>query len=434
MSIIGQYLAGWDALEPVILGTVANGFNPLFLGKHGCGKSSLVRFIANALNESGKGSLRFRKYSMDKENIVSMIGMPDVEAMKQKKLSYVTHERSIFNADVILLDEITRAPKETQNLVLEVLEEKTCFGHPLPYKYVIATANDETYQAAFKLDAALLDRFYVVVPAPSTDNENSPYGPDEVRHLIELNMGKRKDNQAKSDKQLADTVAKIREAYEAFWHDKAILTNVVDFASKFMSMVLASVREMNRGSKTKFYISQRDIGLQFCRVILAIASYYKVVKEDPDYLLKGAHDAYKYAIATKNGIPLEKLDPHFEQLKGLLTDKADKMARLKIALTTGRIDGRLMVLNDSITTVAKELEADEIINIFGNILQELDRGTEGTTAECKDSYKNLLELDRILSQGRILNPALDRCYMNTVLRVAECVLSDDSINKELKVW
>lgn len=425
-TIISKYLAGWDKLEPVILGTIANGMSPLFLGKHGNGKSSLVRFITDALNANG--NIRFRKYSMDKENIVSMIGIPSVEAMKAGKLDYIKHERSIFNADVILLDELTRAPKETQNLVLEILEEKTCFGHPLPYKFVVATANDETYQAAFKLDAALLDRFFVVVPSPTIDGAEG-YGPDELKHLIQLNMGGRLKNIAKHNQTLSETINKIRETYQDMWKDTELVNTIIDFASRFTALLLSSLKEMNKGQKNIIYISQRDIGHQFCRVIMAIAAYYKAVNDDPEYLAKGAKDAYIYCLGTKLGIPLDKMSNIFDQLKDMLTSVGDAMAQLKILLTTLPIHDRINMIKVRIDDIRTKMEDDEVVGILGNILQELDISTKKDVDKYQKNVNSLVTLESILSGET--KPSLKKVHDQAWLKVAVPAVFNSAFNTEM---
>ncbi len=211
MKVIGDYLFGWDDLEPTLLACLARGLNIILLGSHGSGKTSFARFVSAAVAE-GNEDFRFIKYSMDKENLLSMVGCPNPVDLKAGKLNYATHERSIFNADVILLDEITRAGKENQNMVLEILEEHTVFGQPLKYRFAIATANEETYRGAYKLDAALLDRFVVVLPIPSTDTPGKVFGADEIRKMLMLNQGKRTENMGASNKKIRTTIEQIRRA------------------------------------------------------------------------------------------------------------------------------------------------------------------------------------------------------------------------------
>ncbi|NIT99798.1 MAG: hypothetical protein GWN01_02275, partial [Nitrosopumilaceae archaeon] len=82
--IIPRYLHGWDELEPTIIGSIAQGMSILLLGKHGCGKTSFGRFVSEALSNGEE--LKLIKYSMDKENLISMVGIPNADALKQGKI------------------------------------------------------------------------------------------------------------------------------------------------------------------------------------------------------------------------------------------------------------------------------------------------------------------------------------------------------------
>ncbi len=428
-GILKNYLAGWEHLEAVVLATVATGQNPLILGKHGAGKSSLVRFLNDALNTDGK--MRFRRYSMDKENVTSMIGIPNVEDLKAGKMTFAKHERSIFNADVILLDEITRAPKESQNLVLEILEEKTCFGMPLGYKYAIGTANDETYQGAFKMDAALLDRFFVVIPSPTTCDEKRQFGPEEIKLLINLNMGTR--DTKKYNPTLRKIIIDIQNAYKDFWGNVSVLKNVIDFSSKFFSILIASLKDISNGQKIKIYISQRDIGYQFCRVLLSCAAYYKTQTNIPDYLQAGAKDAIEYSLATKLGIPLQKMLDIFDQIKEILSDKVNEISRIKIALTTGSTADKIAGLKANLAIIIEKLEPDEIINIGGNIIQSIDIDSNQSNEELSINKKNLIDLNTILQSSNDNNVAMSKVRYKAKLRTVDILLPSGKL-KEVMSW
>lgn len=371
--LIDNYLCGWAHLEPVILASIARGMNILLLGKHGCGKSSLGKFISDAL-KGEKEDYKFSKYYMDKENLISMVGIPSPEDLKQGRLEYVKHNRSIFNADAILMDEITRAPKENQNMILEALEEKTIFGYPLKYEFVIATANDETYQGAFKLDAALLDRFLCVIPVPTTDTESESmaFGSEEIKKAIELNLDKRKYLLEESNAHIRDAVEKIRQTYDEILDNKELIDNVLEFCSKFFSLVLSTIKDINKNTKNKIYISPRQWADQFVKIVFAISAYYKAIRGEHEYLEKGAKDAITYSIGTKLGIPLDKVYVHFDALKDLLTEQNGMVARIKIEINTGPVENRIIGVAQNAAIIGEKFEDHEIINSIGNILNEIN--------------------------------------------------------------
>jgi MoxR-like ATPase len=159
--LLGRINHGYDHLAPVLLGLVALGKHILLIGRHGTGKTRLARILASGI---GDGSFAF--FDATKDDLVAIAGIPDVTAMQDGVLRFVPHARTIWGKTTIVVDEITRATRENQNLWLEILEARTCFGLPLACRCIIATANPTSYAAAFQLDEALLDRFHAVLPVP----------------------------------------------------------------------------------------------------------------------------------------------------------------------------------------------------------------------------------------------------------------------------
>jgi len=88
MSIINNYLYGWQELEPTLLACIALNQNMLLIGKHGVGKSAFMKFVANAIANGQKDKFNAIKYSMDKENLISMVGIPNIEALKKGRIEY----------------------------------------------------------------------------------------------------------------------------------------------------------------------------------------------------------------------------------------------------------------------------------------------------------------------------------------------------------
>jgi len=398
MSHLNNYIYGWHNLEPIIIACLARGNNFLLLGSHGCGKSSVARFVSAALSGNDP-NYRFIKYEMSKENLLSMVGCPNPEDIKKGKITYATHERSVCNADVIMMDEITRAPRETGNMVLEILEERTVFGIPLKYKFVIATANEETYKGAYKLDAALLDRFFAVIPVPSTHNKSNIVGVEEISKMIELNQGKRDENIAENNTKLFDTVNKVRETYDEIWNNKKLMTNINDFTAKFFSTLLANVKEFNKtAGSNKIEISFRQISNQFVPLLVSVAAYYKHVMQDTEYLESGAWDAIQYSIASKLGFNSDKTRPLFETLKDLLIDGDSLMARISISVNTGSVGDRIKSVSKYLKPIKERFDYADRVNMLGNIINEIND-------EKEEEVKDLVELHKAIKSADLCRQA-----------------------------
>ncbi len=96
---------------------------------------------------------------------------------EQNKGSFSVRKGPVF-ANVILADEINRAPAKVQSAMLEAMEERQITigeeTYPLPEPFfVLATQNPVEQEGTYNLPEAELDRFLMklVISYPATDNE-----------------------------------------------------------------------------------------------------------------------------------------------------------------------------------------------------------------------------------------------------------------------
>lgn len=380
MAIIDKYLYGWGDFEPVIIGCLAQGHSILLLGNHGSAKTMFGSLVSSALSNGDE--LKVIKYNMDKENLISMVGIPNTQALKEGRIEYAEHERSVFRADVLMLDEITRAPREAQNMVLEILQEKTVFGKPLKYKFVIATANDETYQGTYKLDAALLDRFYIVIPVPTPKTKHSSMGPEEYAELIKLNLYKRNKNLDKTNKVLSNRVEKTRRTCIELRSNKEVVKSYVNFTSRFFASLMQNIFS---GNSDGCDISFRQIGNQFINLLFAVGGYYKSMDDD-DFLYRSAQEVIKYSINTKLGIPAKVTDGILESLSHFLTDEEEQMSVFRSNMTLGDINNRIFTIRDN-KELYDKLEVVERSTAIGEIINSIV--SDDNSAHVKTNMKNL---------------------------------------------
>ncbi|MCB0146157.1 MAG: AAA family ATPase, partial [Caldilineaceae bacterium] len=90
---------------------------------------------------------------------------------------FTVHQGPLF-ANLVVADEINRAPAKTQSALLEAMEERQVSidgtQHPLGDPFmVLATQNPVEYEGTYPLPEAQLDRFLfkVVVGYPSEEQE-----------------------------------------------------------------------------------------------------------------------------------------------------------------------------------------------------------------------------------------------------------------------
>lgn len=164
-------LFGLDALEPVIVAALASEAPLLLIGAHGTAKSLLLERLSEAL-----GVVR-RHYNASLLNYDDLVGYPLPDA--DGKLRFVETPASIWEAEAVFLDEISRCRPDMQNRVFPIIHERCVQGIPLPkLRYRWAAMNPPPpaddldaglYRGSEPLDAALADRFAFVVEVPSWD-------------------------------------------------------------------------------------------------------------------------------------------------------------------------------------------------------------------------------------------------------------------------
>ena len=152
---IGRVLVGQDALiEHALIGLVARG-HLLIEGVPGLGKTLLVRCLGRVLG------LSFRRIQFTPDLMPSDVTGSNVYSEAEGRFSFVAGP--VF-AQLVLADEINRAPAKTQSALLEAMQDRsvTVDGEtralPAPF-LVLATQNPVESQGTYPLPEAQLDRF-----------------------------------------------------------------------------------------------------------------------------------------------------------------------------------------------------------------------------------------------------------------------------------
>jgi MoxR-like ATPase len=349
--MLENLVIGWETIEPVFLVNIALNRPFILLGRHGTCKTTCAKEIAKIY---GKKSFRF--YDATKDDLISIAGIPIPQRLAKGKLEFSKHDRSIWNAKVIVIDELTRANRENQNLWLEILEEKTCFGRKLYYEALIATMNPESYAATFKLDEALLDRFYAVVPVPDLQKGTTS---ETFKKVIRMNMKAQSMNRNETNK----LIKKIRTTYRTLHGNKDIVNAVSEYVSNYMEILI---------SKTDSYISPRKT-IHLVEEIMGLGSYYKHCGQ-MNYLSQGAHTALTYVLGIPFKIKPELLMQIHANLKQLLLKKTiDDCARIKLELAKVSGNGALTkYVKKNIERIKRFLPYDETEKLLAQIVDKSD--------------------------------------------------------------
>jgi MoxR-like ATPase len=149
-------IADREFLETVLLGVMASG-HVLLEDVPGTGKTLTARSFASALG------LSFSRIQFTPDLLPADV--TGTHVFNEQDRTFEFNEGPIF-ANVVLADEINRAPPKTQAALLEAMEEGqvTVDGdtHALPQPFfVIATQNPVEQEGTFPLPEAQVDRFAV---------------------------------------------------------------------------------------------------------------------------------------------------------------------------------------------------------------------------------------------------------------------------------
>ena len=168
-------LYGWKKAEPVLLAALLSEEPLLLVGAHGCAKSFVLERLAESLG------MAFRSYNASLINYDDLVGVPLPDATRTK-LEYLSSPESIWDAEVVFIDEISRTRPELQNKLFPIIYDRRVQGRPLSrlvYRWAAMNPpptddeldeGDALYLGSEPLDAALADRFPYIMSVPDWDD------------------------------------------------------------------------------------------------------------------------------------------------------------------------------------------------------------------------------------------------------------------------
>ena len=178
-----KHIAGKrDTMELMIIALVANG-HALLEGVPGVAKTTMTKALASTLQADFK----------------RIQGTPDLEPKDIVGYTYIDADQSIklnrgpVFTNLLLVDEMNRAPPKTMAALLESLEERqvTIAGNaiPLPKPFTaFATQNPLTIEGTEPIPKVLSDRFLMKIPVdyPSMEEERNMLRIKETEEKIEV--------------------------------------------------------------------------------------------------------------------------------------------------------------------------------------------------------------------------------------------------------
>ncbi|PSQ60918.1 MAG: ATPase [Halobacteriales archaeon SW_8_66_22] len=239
-EVLGAVVADREFVETVLVGVLARG-HVLLEDVPGTGKTLTASSIATALG------LDFSRIQFTPDLLPADV--TGTHVFNERDRSFEFNEGPIF-ANVVLADEINRAPPKTQAALLEAMQEEqvTVGGEtyqlPEPF-FVIATQNPVEQEGTFELPEAQVDRFLV----------NSSIGyPDERGEIELLHRRRDRDVQTPTVEPVLDeaSVRDLRQVSEAVHADDDVVEYIAKLGRATRERPRADVGVSPRGVQSLF--------------------------------------------------------------------------------------------------------------------------------------------------------------------------------------
>ncbi|HMX78635.1 MAG TPA: AAA family ATPase, partial [Chitinophagaceae bacterium] len=166
---IKKIIVGQDEMVKLIITALLADGHVLIEGVPGVAKTLTAKLVAKSV-DAGFSRIQFTPDLMPSD----VLGTP---VFNPKEAVFEFRKGPVFS-NVVLVDEINRAPAKTQSALLEIMEERQAtidgktYAMASPFM-VLATQNPVEQEGTYRLPEAQLDRFLfkITVPYPSEAEE-----------------------------------------------------------------------------------------------------------------------------------------------------------------------------------------------------------------------------------------------------------------------
>jgi MoxR-like ATPase len=272
---IAKIIVGQDEMVQLIIAAILADGHVLIEGVPGVAKTMTAKLVARCINV-GFGRIQFTPDLMPSDVLGTNV-------FNQRDAAFEFKRGPIFS-NIVLIDEINRAPAKTQAALFEVMEEKqiTIDGHTHkmtePFM-VLATQNPVEQEGTYRLPEAQLDRFLfkVLVPYPTEEQEFSI--------LQKFNgMGSAKAVEMVNAVLSAADIVQLRQQIKAIVIDDKLL--------QFIAKLIASTRN----NKSIYLGASPRAGLAIMNASKAFAAMASRDFVTPDDILKTASPVLRHRI------------------------------------------------------------------------------------------------------------------------------------------
>jgi MoxR-like ATPase len=166
---LSKVIVGQEELMDLLVAAIFCNGHVLLEGVPGIAKTMTAKLLAKTI-DAGFSRLQFTPDLMPTDVVGTMV-------YNMQTAQFYFNAGPIFS-NIVLIDEINRAPAKTQSALFEVMEERqvTVDGKTYPMNFpffTIATQNPIEQEGTYRLPEAQLDRFIfkIVINYPSLDEE-----------------------------------------------------------------------------------------------------------------------------------------------------------------------------------------------------------------------------------------------------------------------
>ncbi|MCK4767610.1 MAG: MoxR family ATPase [Desulfobacula sp.] len=255
-------------IERLLIGLLANG-HILLEGVPGLAKTLTVNTLSATIDT------KFQRIQFTPDLLPA--DLTGTEIYRPKTSDFITRKGPLFN-NIILADEINRAPSKVQSALLEAMEEKQITigdqTYPLPSPFlVLATQNPIEQEGTYSLPEAQVDRFMLKVLIDY---------PDKAQELMILKKNSFQKPEAIKAVINCDELAAMSELIDQIYVDEKLKEYIVDLvfstrqpekygmdvaeyieygASPRATIFLAKAARVNAFLSGRAYITPQDIKL-----------------------------------------------------------------------------------------------------------------------------------------------------------------------------
>ncbi len=218
---IGKIIVGQETtIEKVLLGFLCGG-HMLLEGVPGLAKTLLIQTLSTCV------SAEFSRIQFTPDMLPGDV--TGTQIFNPREGTYSIRKGPVFG-NIVLADEINRAPPKTQAALLEAMEEKqvTIEGitHKLPAPFItIATQNPIEQEGTYPLPEAQMDRFLMKMSMGYPDRQ-------EEKSILQRRKLRGKDDHDVQQITSPKKVVAMQKALETVHVDAAILTYIVELVQR----------------------------------------------------------------------------------------------------------------------------------------------------------------------------------------------------------